>query len=95
MIKSAAHQRIIFEMLLNVHIIESSGHKVGHCCCCGCVYGLSEHHWECCSYNNAPSDALRALKNIMEHPTSYSNINILVVEHHKLNGPKALLANWT
>lgn len=94
-IKSAAHQRIIFGTLLNVHIKESSGHKVGHCCCCGCVNGLSEHHWECCSYNNAPNDALKALKNIREHPSSDLNINILVFERHKLNGPKALLANWT
>lgn len=81
MIKSAAHQRIIFKMLLNVHIKESSGHKVGHCYCSGCVYGLSEHH---CSDNNAPNDALKALKNIMTRPSSYSNINMLVLEHHKL-----------
>lgn len=94
-IKSAAHQRIICKMLLNVHIKESSGHKVGHCYCSGCVYGLSEHHWEHCCQNNAPNDALRAFRNIMTRPTSYSNINILVLERHKLNGAKALMANWS
>lgn len=93
-IKSAAHQRIVFKMLLNTHI------RV-----IGAQSGSLLLQWMCLWALGASLGALflqqssqwcsESPQGILWNTQPHSNINILVFEHHKLSGPKALMANWS